>query len=83
MGFAAETRDLRENALTKLKSKNLDMIVGNVVSEEGSGFGSDTNRVTLFHADGSIEQMPVMAKDQVADALLDRIMLKMASYESC
>lgn len=83
VGFAAETRDLRENALAKLKSKNLDMIVGNVVSEEGSGFGSDTNRVTLFHADGSIEQMPVMEKDKVADALLDRIMVKMASYESC
>lgn len=74
VGFAAETRDLRENALKKLKSKNLDMIVGNVVSEEGSGFGSDTNRVTLFYADGNIEELPVMPKDKVADAIIDRIM---------
>lgn len=79
VGFAAETRDLRENALAKLRSKNLDMIVGNVVSEEGSGFGSDTNRVTLFYSDGNIEQLPVMGKDNVADALLDRILERYAS----
>ncbi|WP_027359639.1 bifunctional phosphopantothenoylcysteine decarboxylase/phosphopantothenate--cysteine ligase CoaBC [Desulforegula conservatrix] len=76
VGFAAETRDLRENALAKLKSKNLDMIVGNVVSEEGSGFGSDTNRVTLFYADGNIDHMPVMGKDAVANALIDRILAR-------
>lgn len=79
VGFAAETRDLRENALAKLKSKNLDMIAGNVVSEEGSGFGSDTNRVTLFHSDGNVDQLPVMGKDAVANALLDRIMEKYVS----
>lgn len=79
VGFAAETRDLRENALAKLKSKNLDMIVGNVVSEEGSGFGSDTNRVTLFYSDGNIDQLPVMGKDAVANALLDRILERYAS----
>lgn len=79
VGFAAETRDLRENAFSKLKSKNLDMIVGNNVSEEGSGFGSDTNRVTFFYSDGSIDQLPVMGKDDVANALFDRIVEKTAT----
>lgn len=79
VGFAAETRDLRENALAKLRSKNLDMIVGNVVSEEGSGFGSDTNRVTFFYSDGNIDQLPVMGKEDVADVLLDRILERYAS----
>jgi phosphopantothenoylcysteine decarboxylase/phosphopantothenate--cysteine ligase len=74
VGFAAETRDLMENARSKLERKNLDMIVGNLVGQPGSGFGVDTNRVTFFFRDGSREALPEMDKRQVAHTLLDRIL---------
>jgi len=73
VGFAAETRDLRENAREKLVRKNLDMIVGNLVSHPASGFGTDTNRVTLFYRDGSCEPLAEMDKDAVAHIILDRV----------
>lgn len=75
VGFAAETRELKANALKKLSEKNLDMIVGNIVGQSRSGFDADTNRVTFFHKDGTVEEMPLMEKDAVADALLDRVRL--------
>jgi len=74
VGFAAETRDLVENARSKLERKNLDMIVGNLVNQPGTGFGADTNRVTFFFRDGSREDLPEMDKSQVAHRLLDRIL---------
>jgi phosphopantothenoylcysteine decarboxylase/phosphopantothenate--cysteine ligase len=74
VGFAAETRDLAENALSKLNRKNLDMIVANLVNEPGTGFGVDTNRVTLFFRDGRQEALPEMDKLQVAHTLLDRVL---------
>lgn len=73
VGFAAETRDLRENASQKLRKKNLDMIVGNVVTEAGAGFGSDDNRVTFFYPDGGQEVLESMPKIAVAHRLLDRV----------
>ena len=73
IGFAAETQDLKENAAQKLKAKNLDLIVGNVIGDEGAGFAGDTNRVTFFYPDGTAEPMDVMTKDNVAHRLLDRI----------
>lgn len=73
IGFAAETRDIRENALSKLKAKGLHMIVANDVSEPGSGFESDTNRVTIFHADGRVEELPLLPKLEVAHRVLDRL----------
>ncbi|MBT8374471.1 MAG: bifunctional 4'-phosphopantothenoylcysteine decarboxylase/phosphopantothenoylcysteine synthetase, partial [Deltaproteobacteria bacterium] len=73
VGFAAETRDLEENAGKKLREKNLDMIVGNLVGDPSSGFGTDTNKVTLFFKDGKKESIPQMEKDEVAHLLLDRI----------
>ncbi|MDX9817758.1 MAG: bifunctional phosphopantothenoylcysteine decarboxylase/phosphopantothenate--cysteine ligase CoaBC [Desulfococcus multivorans] len=73
VGFAAETRDLKENAREKLVRKNLDMIVGNLVGHPASGFGSDTNRVTLFYRDGSCEPLAEMDKDAVAHIILDRV----------
>ena len=54
VGFAAETRDLEENASKKLAAKNLDMIVANDVSGEDSAFGSDQNAATLIHAGGKV-----------------------------
>jgi len=73
VGFAAETRELEENAQKKLAEKNLDMIVGNLVNHPASGFGTDTNRVSLFYKDGTKEQLPLMSKDSLAHVLLDRI----------
>ena len=66
IGFAAETQDLLANAAAKLASKKLDIIVANDVTEAGSGFGSDDNRVTLLYADGRQEPLPIMAKGEVA-----------------
>jgi phosphopantothenoylcysteine decarboxylase / phosphopantothenate---cysteine ligase len=77
VGFAAETRDLRENASAKLRNKNLDMIVGNVVTEPGAGFGSESNRVTFFYPDGSREALESMSKTEVAHRLLDRVAERM------
>ncbi|PID73437.1 MAG: bifunctional phosphopantothenoylcysteine decarboxylase/phosphopantothenate--cysteine ligase CoaBC [Desulfobacterales bacterium] len=73
VGFAAETRDLATYARGKLLSKNLDMIVGNLVGHPGSGFGADTNEVVLYHADGRVEPLPSMSKDAAAHEILDRV----------
>jgi phosphopantothenoylcysteine decarboxylase / phosphopantothenate---cysteine ligase len=73
IGFAAETQDLKKNAAQKLKAKNLDLIVGNVIGDKGAGFAGDTNRVTFFYPDGTAEPMDVMTKEKVAHGLLDRI----------
>jgi phosphopantothenoylcysteine decarboxylase/phosphopantothenate--cysteine ligase len=73
VGFAAETEDLQQNAETKLKQKNLDLIVGNLVGIDASGFRSDTNTVTIFYPDRSGEPLPSMEKENVAHVLLDRI----------
>ncbi len=73
VGFAAETRQLKDHARLKLEAKNLDMIVANRIGEDGSGFAVDTNRVTLLYRDGQEEGLPVMSKDALAHELLDRI----------
>lgn len=71
IGFAAETHDLENHALRKLKSKNLDVIVANDVGCPQAGFEVDTNLVRLFYRDGNSEQWPLMSKLEVADRLLD------------
>ncbi|QTA80286.1 Coenzyme A biosynthesis bifunctional protein [Desulfonema limicola] len=73
VGFAAETQDLRENALKKLEAKNLDIIAGNLVCRPGSGFGTDTNRISLFYRDGTLEVLEQMEKDTAAHIILDRV----------
>lgn len=73
VGFAAETRNLAEYAKAKLPAKRLDFIVANDVSAAGSGFGTDTNQVTLFFNDGRHEELPLMTKYAVAMAILDRV----------
>ncbi|MEJ5251551.1 MAG: bifunctional phosphopantothenoylcysteine decarboxylase/phosphopantothenate--cysteine ligase CoaBC [Armatimonadota bacterium] len=77
VGFAAETEELLQNAQTKLREKNLDLIVANDVSQEGSGFRTDTNRVTLLWADGSQQALPLMSKREVARHLLEAIRQKL------
>jgi phosphopantothenoylcysteine decarboxylase/phosphopantothenate--cysteine ligase len=73
IGFAAETNDLRTNANKKLTKKRLDLLVANDVSKEGSGFGTPTNEVAIFHADGRIEQLSLLPKTEVAAAVWDRV----------
>jgi phosphopantothenoylcysteine decarboxylase/phosphopantothenate--cysteine ligase len=72
VGFAAETEDLLANAQSKLKRKKLDLIVANDVSATDAGFAVDTNRVTLLAADGTIEELPLMSKIEVAEAVFDK-----------
>lgn len=69
-GFAMETENLIENAVKKLESKNVDMIVANSLKTEGAGFGTDTNVVTLITKDGKTE-LPMMSKIDVAMKILD------------
>lgn len=73
VGFALETDDPLGGGRTKLAGKELDMIVVNDATEEGAGFGVDTNRVTLLLRDGAEERLPLMPKPEVADAILDRV----------
>ena len=70
VGFAAESRDLLENASHKLKSKGLDFIAANDISASGAGFAIETNRVTLLFADGRKETLPLMSKAEVAEIIL-------------
>lgn len=74
VGFAAETRDLLENALDKLKAKNLDLIAANDVSRPDIGFDRDHNALTLLYPGGEREEVPFGEKDAVAHGLLNAIM---------
>jgi phosphopantothenoylcysteine decarboxylase/phosphopantothenate--cysteine ligase len=73
VGFAAETRDLLENADEKLHAKKLDMIAANDISAPDAGFGGNTNRVTLLFADGRREPLPLMRKAEVAEAIIEHL----------
>jgi phosphopantothenoylcysteine decarboxylase/phosphopantothenate--cysteine ligase len=72
-GFAAESRDLTENAVAKLTSKKLDLIAANDISATDAGFGVDTNRITLLFADGRREFLPLMGKDEAARVIIERV----------
>ncbi|MCY4171917.1 MAG: bifunctional phosphopantothenoylcysteine decarboxylase/phosphopantothenate--cysteine ligase CoaBC [Bacteroidetes bacterium] len=74
VGFAMETDSGLENAQKKLASKNLDWIVLNNIQENGAGFGTDTNRVTLISKDGGLYPLEIMPKLEVATQLIDRIL---------
>jgi len=73
VGFAAETQGLLENARHKLISKKLDLIAANDILAQDAGFSVDTNRVTLLYPDGQTETLPLMTKNEVAEAILLRI----------
>ena len=72
VGFAAETGSI-ERAAEKLEAKGVDLMVANDVSEAGSGFGTDTNRVTILDRAGAVEELPLLSKREVADRILDRV----------
>lgn len=76
VGFAAETNDIEQNAIGKLQRKNLDFIAANDVSASHSGFGKDTNQVTLYGADGSVIAFPILSKEETADRILDQIKIE-------
>lgn len=73
VGFAAESRDLVDNARVKLANKHLDLIVANDIRLPGAGFDVDTNVVTLLAPEGQPESWPQMTKDEVAARLVDRV----------
>ena len=72
VGFAAETGSF-DRVADKLRRKGIDLLVANDVAEAGSGFGTDTNRVSILALDGERDDLPLLSKREVADRLLDRI----------
>lgn len=77
VGFALETHDEHANAERKLHAKNLDMIVLNSLQDEGAGFGVDTNKITLIHADGTKKDFPLLSKQEVADSIIDAVIAQL------
>ena len=75
IGFAAETDNLREEALRKLESKNLDLIAANDISKAGSGFGVPTNQMFVLDKQGRKEVWPQLPKTEVAWRLWDHLLL--------
>jgi phosphopantothenoylcysteine decarboxylase/phosphopantothenate--cysteine ligase len=73
VGFAAESQDLVKNARTKLEQKDLSLIIANDITADDAGFSVDTNQVTLISPDGDPEELPLMSKARVAEAVLDRV----------
>jgi phosphopantothenoylcysteine decarboxylase/phosphopantothenate--cysteine ligase len=73
IGFAAESRELLENARRKMIAKRMDMIVANDISATDAGFAVETNRVSLLYPNGKTENLPLMSKMEVAEVILSRI----------
>ena len=77
VGFAAETHDVEVHARAKLERKGCDLLVVNDVTEQGAGFGHDTNRVVVLAADGARVDVPLATKAEVADRLLDEVVARL------
>ena len=73
VGFAAESENLVANARDKVQRKALDLIVANDITDTDSGFGSDTNRVTLIDRQLQVEELPLLSKYEVSNRILDRV----------
>ncbi|MFC1869891.1 bifunctional phosphopantothenoylcysteine decarboxylase/phosphopantothenate--cysteine ligase CoaBC [Chloroflexota bacterium] len=73
VGFAAESENMAANARQKLEKKHLDLIVANDITAPESGFGTDTNKVTIIDRNGKAENLPLLSKREVADKILDRV----------
>jgi phosphopantothenoylcysteine decarboxylase/phosphopantothenate--cysteine ligase len=73
VGFAAESENMVANAKRKLREKRLDMIVANDITRPDAGFDVDTNQVTLIDKRGTVEDLPLMSKRDVAERILDRV----------
>lgn len=73
VGFAAESEDVVQSALRKIKQKGCDLLVANDISRADAGFNVDTNSVHLLTPDGEIEEIPLSSKREVAAQVLDRV----------
>jgi phosphopantothenoylcysteine decarboxylase / phosphopantothenate---cysteine ligase len=82
VGFAAETNDVENHAKGKLARKNADMIVANNVKQQGAGFGTDTNIVTIYKKDGTYIELPLMPKADVARNILTEVVQLLKKEES-
>jgi phosphopantothenoylcysteine decarboxylase/phosphopantothenate--cysteine ligase len=78
VGFAAET-GATGRAADKVAAKGVDMLVANDVTEPGSGFGTDTNRVTIYYPDTAPEELPMLSKREVAELILDRVLIRLGA----
>ena len=76
VGFAAETQNLLQYAREKIEKKNLDFIVANDVTKPGAGFNTTTNTVKIIARDGSIEEVPLMTKREIAKRIFDCVLQK-------
>lgn len=81
VGFAAETGSL-DRVAEKLRRKGVDLLVANDVAEAGSGFGTETNRVSILTLDGERDDLPLLSKREVADRLLDRVALALDARDA-
>ncbi len=72
IGFAAETQNVKENALKKLHAKNADLIVANNVAQIGAGFGVDTNQVTFYGQEDAEKVFPLLSKQEVAREIIEQ-----------
>ena len=77
-GFALETDNELENAISKMKRKNLDIIVLNSLKEKGAGFGFDTNRITIIDRNNNINKFELKSKKQVARDIIEKIVSMIA-----
>ena len=75
IGFALETHDEKKNALLKLERKRMDAIVLNSLRDEGAGFGTDTNRVTILSANGNSIELPLQSKSDIADKIIEAVII--------
>lgn len=73
VGFAAESQNLEANARQKLEAKGLDLVVANDITAPQAGFAAETNQVTLISADGELQELPLMPKAAVAEAVIERV----------
>jgi phosphopantothenoylcysteine decarboxylase/phosphopantothenate--cysteine ligase len=81
VGFAAETGSF-DRVADKLRGKGVDLLVANDVAAPGSGFGTDTNKVTIYSTDAPPEELPLLSKREVAELLLDRVVVRLAASAS-
>ena len=73
IGFAAETNNLEDNSIKKLKNKNCDMIIANDVSNRNIGFDSDFNEVTIFYKNDKKEKLFVKNKSLISEEIVERV----------
>jgi phosphopantothenoylcysteine decarboxylase / phosphopantothenate---cysteine ligase len=73
VGFAAESQNLLENAISKLHAKKMDLIIANDITARDAGFSVDTNRVAILDFNGNVETLPLMTKTEVAEIVIERV----------